>query len=237
VTDVRFAPIGRRTVAVEVREAIIERIRAGELPPGQQLPAEREMCEQFGVARTSVREAVQGLIMLGVLEKRGNRSYVAEHLPNISLNGGDGRKRRVRDLFELRQVVEVPIARLAAFRATSAQREEIARISEGFRPDMPLLEFREQDRLFHSAVASACGNPALAELYAKVLESLFESTDFEQMLWADSNRRAVREVIRGAVKAHQEIARAIASEDGDAVQAAAEHHLAQVEDQMVSRMV
>ena len=83
MTDVRFAPIGRRTVAVEVREAIIERIRIGELPPGQQLPAEREMCEQFGVARTSVREAVQGLIMLGVLEKRGNRSYVAEHIPNV----------------------------------------------------------------------------------------------------------------------------------------------------------
>ena len=237
MTDVRFAPIGRRTVAVEVREAIIERIRNGELPPGHQLPTEREMCEQFGVARTSVREAVQGLIMLGVLEKRGNRSFVAEHLPNVSLNGADGRKRRVRDLFEVRQVVEVPIARLAALRATDAQRAEIARIAEGFRPDMPLREFREFDRLFHSAVAAACGNATLAELYAKVLESLFGSTDFEQLLWADSNRRAVREVIRGAVHAHQEIARAIAASDADAVQLAAERHLAQVEDQMVSRMV
>ena len=143
----------------------------------------------------------------------------------------------MRDLFEVRQIVEVPIARLTAERATAAQREEIARIAEGFRSDMALREFRESDRLFHSAVAAACGNATLAELYAKVLESLFESTDFEQLLWADSNRRAVREVIRGAVSAHQEIARAIAAKDADAVQAAAEHHLAQVEDQMLSRMV
>jgi len=237
VTDIRFAPVERRTVAEEVREAIAERVRTGELPPGCQLPSERELCEQFGVARTSVREAIQGLIMLGLLEKRANRSYVTEHLPNVTLDGSDGRKRRVRELFEVRQVVEVPIARLAACRATAAQREEITALAARFHDDMTLEDFRGLDRQFHWAVAAACANATLAELYGKVLESLFHSGDFEELLWSRSNRRAVREVIRDAVSAHQAIARAMASGDPDAVADAAALHLARVEDQMVSRMV
>ena len=96
MTGLRFEPVSRRTVAEEIREAIGIRIREGSLAPGSQLPSERDLCEQFGVARTSVREAMQGLVTLGVVERRGNRTYVVEHLPNVQLDGTDGVKRRVR---------------------------------------------------------------------------------------------------------------------------------------------
>ncbi|MES4791934.1 MAG: FadR family transcriptional regulator, partial [Chloroflexota bacterium] len=71
MSELRFDPIEHRTVVEKIREAISERIRAGLLAPGSQLPCERELSEQFGVARTSVREAMQGLVTLGVLERRG----------------------------------------------------------------------------------------------------------------------------------------------------------------------
>jgi GntR family transcriptional repressor for pyruvate dehydrogenase complex len=64
--------------AVEVRERLIEAIRNGELIAGTALPAERVLCEQFNVARTSVREAIQGLATAGFIERRGNRAFVVE---------------------------------------------------------------------------------------------------------------------------------------------------------------
>jgi GntR family transcriptional regulator, transcriptional repressor for pyruvate dehydrogenase complex len=232
-----FEPVSRRTVAEEIREAVANRIQSRQLPPGSQLPSERELCEQFGVARTSLREAIQGLIMVGLIERRGNRAYVVEHLPTVQLDGHDRRKRRVRELFEVRQVVEVPIARLAACHATDEQRSEIAELAGSFSTDMKLAEFRRLDREFHSAVARACGNQTLAELYEKVLESLFASREFDELLSARSNRRAVREIIRSATVAHQAIGHAIAFRDSIVAVDAAERHLEQVEGQMISRMV
>src|SRR5256885_12124936 len=146
MTEVHFEPISRRTVSDEIRERIAERIRERDLAPGSQLPSERDLCEQFGVARTSVREAIQGLIMLGLIERRANRAYVVEHLPTVQLDGQDGRKRRVQELFEVRRVVEVPIARLAAFRASEDDRTEIKRLAELFQADMKLEDFRAADR-------------------------------------------------------------------------------------------
>jgi len=232
----RFEPVARRTVSEEIREAVVESIRSGRLAPGVQLPSERELCDQFGVARTSVREAVQGLVTVGLLEKRGNRSYVVEHLPAVNFDA-DRRKRRVRELFEVRQIVEVPIARIATRRATDADREEITRLAEGFTEDMALDEFRRLDRAFHTAIARACGNEVLAELYNKVLDTLFHSGEFDELLNAEENRAAVRDVIATSCQGHRSIAHAFVSGDGLAAVASAERHLDDVEDQMISRMV
>jgi DNA-binding FadR family transcriptional regulator len=232
----RFEPIARRTISEEIRDVLVDKIRNGELAPGTQLPSERELCDQFGVARTSVREAVQGLVTLGLLEKRGNRSHVVEHLPDVNFDT-DKRKKRVRELFEVRQVVEVPIARIASRRATDAQRREILELAEGFTEDLALDEFRRRDRAFHTAIARACGNEVLAELHSKVLDTLFHSGEFDELLNADKNTRAVRDLIRDACKGHRAIAHSIA--DGDLTEAvtAAERHLDAVEDQMISKMV
>jgi DNA-binding FadR family transcriptional regulator len=231
-----FEPVARRTVSEEIREALLESMRGGALAPGMLLPSERELCEQFGVARTSVREAIQGLVTLGLLEKRGNRSYVIEHLPAVNFDS-DGRKRRVRELFEVRQVVEVPIARIAADRASPDDRSEIVRLAERFSDDMVLDEFRSLDRAFHSAIARASGNEVLTELYNKVLDTLFYSEEFDELLNAVENRAAVREIIRGASRGHRAIAAGIAEGNWSRAVEAAERHLKYVEDQMISRMV
>ena len=121
---VEFGPVTRQTVAEQVRARLAERIASGELAPGSPVPAERSLSEQFGVARTSVREALQGLVSLGVVERRGNRMYVAEHLPEVVFASpaefaADSRKQFVVQLFETRRVLELPIFELASERATS----------------------------------------------------------------------------------------------------------------------
>jgi DNA-binding FadR family transcriptional regulator len=236
VTATTFGPVERRTVADEIRERITDSIRTGELQAGERLPAERELCEQFHVARTSVREAIQSLVSVGYLERRGNRPYVAERLPEVDL-GQDGRKRTVRELFETRRVIELQLAELACFRATPAQRERISDLAAAFVPDMPIDEFRRLDCAFHSAIAEACGNSLLNELYRKVLHSLFESDAFASLLFARPNRKEVSALVASAGRQHQAIARALVAGDPVAVVAAAEDHLADVEERMLRRLV
>ncbi len=230
----RFAAISRQTVAEGVREALLENIRNGSLPRGSRLPSERLLCEQFVVARTSLREALQGLASLGLIERRGNRLYVTEQMPEVSLD--DNRKRSVTHVFEVRRLVEVPMAELAAHRATPEQRDIIAELGRSFRDDMPLEEFRQADRRFHATIASACGNPALAELHAKVMESLFKSTDFASLLNARQNATTVRKIIKAASASHRLIGEGIKRGAAVQVRKAAEAHLVDVEAQMVAQM-
>lgn len=230
----QFVPITRRRLSEEVREALLESIRRGDLAAGGPVPSERSLCEQFGVARTSVREAIQGLISLGLVERRGNRTYVTELMPDVGLP--DARKRSVTDIFEVRRLVEIPIAELAACRADDEQRAGIRRIARSFKASMSLEEFRATDHAFHAAVAKACGNPSLAELYGKVLEALFKSTDFDSLLSASENESVVRRVIRDATKAHRDIASSLCAGDAEAARKAAEEHLNQVEALMVAQM-
>ena len=127
-----FDRVERRTVAVEVRERLIEAIRNGELIAGTALPAERVLCEQFNVARTSVREAIQGLATAGCIERRGNRAFVVEIVPGLE-KAFDSRKATVRNLFEVRRVIEPAMAGLVALRASEQVRREIADLAS--RPD------------------------------------------------------------------------------------------------------
>jgi GntR family transcriptional repressor for pyruvate dehydrogenase complex len=233
----KFDRVVRRTVSTEVRDAIAESIRSGELRPGVQLPPERELCDMFGVARTTIREATQGLLTLGLVEKRGNRSCVVERLPDVTFDHSDDRKQRIQELFQVRQIVEIPIARLACCHASESQRHDISAVAATFTPDMTLVDFRPLDRQFHWLVAQACGNATLAEIYAKVLESLFQSEAFDTLLNAPSNEEVVRDIIARSARAHKAIARAIGAGDWAAATANAEKHLDEVEDQMIKRMI
>jgi DNA-binding FadR family transcriptional regulator len=236
VTTARFAPVSRATVSERVRDSLLESIRDGALAPGERFPAERTLCEQFGVARTSVREAVQGLVFLGCVVKRGNRFYVADTLPDVPLGTDDQRKRNVSELFEVRQVMEVAIARLAALRAGEADRAQIRALAAEFGPGMRLEDFRDLDRRFHLALARVCGNPTLHELYRKALDAVFDSGDFSSLLDAENNAAAVREVIAEASLAHVRIAEGVERGDARAAAHAAAVHLAEVEKHMIARM-
>jgi DNA-binding FadR family transcriptional regulator len=226
-----YAPIVRRTVSEEVRDRILRSIGVGDLAPGARLPSERTLCDEFAVARTSVREAIQGLVSKGVVERRGNRTHVVEHLPAVDL--GDFRKERVRELFEVRRLIELPMAELAAVRARPDQRDELDAVANGFVDDMPLAEFRALDRAFHAVVARCCGNALLVELYGKVLDALFESDAFESLLSDEANRPEVRVLVAASCADHRAIAKAVVAADPVGVVRAVEHHLQSVEDRML----
>lgn len=232
-----FEPVTRETISAQIRDQLLERIRSGELEAGARVPSERDLSEQFQVARTSVREAMQGLLSLGVIERRGNRSYVAERLPDVRFDQVDDRKEFVRQLFETRRALELPIIELAATRADDQQRAAVSELAGRFRPGMPLAEFRELDRAFHATIARASCNPLLVEVYDKVMGRLFRSQSVESLLTDGVNRDEVDRIIDESIRHHEVIARAIA--DGDAAAAVAEgtRHLGAVEQGMIGRLV
>lgn len=235
--DRPFAPITRDTVSAQIRAQMLQRITTGDMPPGSRIPSERELSESFSVARTSVREAMQVLLSMGVIERRGNRSFVAEQLPEVMVSTGEERRTFVTELFETRRVLEVPIFVLAAQHADDAARVQIADVAAQFVRGLDIQQFRQLDRLFHTTIASACGNSLLIELYSKVLDRLFRSADFEELLGAERNRAEVERIVEEASDAHRRIATAIGAHDIDGVRRAAETHLDEVERSLVDDLM
>ena len=235
--DLPFEPITRDTISAQIRSQLQRRIMTGELAPGTRMPSERDLSDQFHVARTSVREAMQGLVSLGVIERRGNRSYVAEHLPEVIVDRSDDRKSFVSELFETRRVLEVPIFELAALRADDAARARVAEVATLFAGDLEIGDFRRLDREFHTTIAACCENPLLFELYGKVRDQLFRSDEFDALLGDEKNRPEVRRIVANSCAAHGAIAAAFDAADPSAMRAAAEAHLSSVEQAMVDNLV
>jgi GntR family transcriptional repressor for pyruvate dehydrogenase complex len=231
-----FAPITRTTVSSQIREQLLDRITTGDLVPGSRVPSERELSEQFDVARTSVREAIQGLLSLGVVERRGNRTWVAEQLPEVSVNGRRDTEVFVRQLFETRWVLEGPTFALAAARADDDAKARVIRLLEQFHEPLTIAEFRRLDREFHSLIASACGNPLLIELYGKVLDQLFRSAEFESLLSDTRNADTIKQIVDDAIEGHELIADAFVRGDAPAMDEAVRSHLSTIERRMVDEL-
>jgi GntR family transcriptional repressor for pyruvate dehydrogenase complex len=232
-----FETLGRATVSERVRDDIHGRIASGELQPGAQLPAERVLAEQFGVARTSVREAIQALVALGVIERRGNRSYVVERLAGSRLPEVAGGRKALRTLVEARRVLELTLFELAAARASARERAAVTELARTPAPGT-LDEFAIADREFHASIAGACGNGVLVELYGRVLDALVQEEASTALVLGIGPDDDVATAITGAAAEHRAIAEAFAAGDVSAMLEAVEAHLGPVQGRMslVSRI-
>lgn len=228
-----FEPIERSTLSSMVRDDILGRISSGELQPGTRLPAERTLAEQFDVARTSVREAIQALIAIGAVERRGNRSYISERVVGAELPDPDGRLKTVLALIEAKRVMELSLFALAASRATARARTEVLELA---RTPIPasLEEFVVADRRFHAAIARTCGNQVLVEMYGRLLDAVESSDPSAALLFGIPMGDTISEsdatdMMMRLANEHLHIARAFAEGDTDRLLDALENHLGPVE--------
>lgn len=168
-------PITRRSLVDQAVDRLKTRIMDGSWPIGSRIPTEPELVAELGISRNTVREAIRVLTVTGMLDVRqGDGSYV------LSQADPAGTLRQVnraslRDHLETRALLEAEIARLAALRRTPEDLEQLERTlaarGECSGPD-DLESFVERDLAFHRAVARACGNAALYELYEFLLQSM-----------------------------------------------------------------
>jgi GntR family transcriptional repressor for pyruvate dehydrogenase complex len=231
-----FSPVERRTLADEIRGQVQDRIDGGDIEPGSALPSERVLCEEFRASRNTVREALQALVATGRVVRRGNRSYVAEQLPSLASRDLATDHTRVRQLFEVRQLIEPPMIALAVARSSEAEREELRSLAGQFHEGLSFDHFRQLDRQFHSCLARLAHNPLLAEVYSKVLDALFSSEEWKGLLQATLGGGAQRRIVATSGREHRRIVDAVL--DGSATNAAecATAHLRTVERSLVAQL-
>jgi len=177
-------PPAYQVLADELREEIT----SGRLQPGSRLPPEPELCVRSGVSRSTVREALRLLASQHlIVTTRGvtGGSFVAhpdaEQLSEALSTGltllSNSAEVGMADLLELRRALEVPAAGLAAQRRTDANLIEMR--GAMFDPDLDELEtMLAAHAAFHSAIASATGNP----LFELVTRPLYHVTYGEEIV-------------------------------------------------------
>jgi GntR family transcriptional repressor for pyruvate dehydrogenase complex len=178
MTRVHLTRVQRAGVKNQVFEQLRNRIMERKWPPSAKLPSENALAVALGVSRVSIREALQMLVSLGLLETRhGGGTYVREYsgeilfnplLPMLALDTPD-----ILHVLEYRKIVEKGIVSLVVKRAGNAEIEELEntfRAMEGHRNDA--RAFAQADLSFHLALAKATRNPVVVKVNAVITDIL-----------------------------------------------------------------
>jgi DNA-binding FadR family transcriptional regulator len=167
ISSLTLSRVPRSKLAETVAHQLMAEIREKQLEPGTRMPSERQLMAGLGVGRSTIREAINGLAMLGVLEIRhGQGAFVAnpDAGPTAPSAIAAALARGVtRDLFEARCLVEPQAARLAAERRSDAELAEIAQAlsdhEKAIRDGTPAVEPSVR---FHIEIGEAAHNEVLA---------------------------------------------------------------------------
>jgi len=160
----------KQSLSRQTARRLYNRIAAEKkLSPGEKLPNELELSQEMGVSRATLREAIRALTTQGVLEvRRGKGTFVSPRAGELEDFGFDALERvrgQLRDLFELRSIVEPQAARLACQRATEAELQEI--LTRGRQVDACIRAGEDRtraDREFHAAIVRATHNEFMMRL-------------------------------------------------------------------------
>ena len=218
-------PISRKKTYELVAERLVAEIGERRLRPGDALPTERQLTQEYKVGRSSIREALRMLESQGLIESRGSGMFAVAEFRNplnqslsllLSLDASN-----LRELYEMRMLIEGELAALAAQRRTD---EDLGRMLTALREMRDGLDSEQQyidaDVRFHLAIAGASKNrfalhmmQALRELFHRALSSVYHipgspATSLEQ---------------------HQQILDAIAAGRPQEARSAMQEHLLRVE--------
>jgi DNA-binding FadR family transcriptional regulator len=166
-----FAPVRSQTAFEETVERLGTAIKLGLLPPGTRLPAERELCARFGIARSTLRQALVALAQSGHLHAtrgRGGGTFVADPQPPATPPTAEVLA-DWRSVCDERMAVEVGIAVLAAERADAesiATLEELIDALDGMLEDFGA--YRQADVRWHIALAEATHSPRLVTTMTEI---------------------------------------------------------------------
>jgi GntR family transcriptional regulator, transcriptional repressor for pyruvate dehydrogenase complex len=207
-------------VAGELLASITER----GMRPGDKLPSERELGEQFGVSRTVVREAVRALAAKGVIDARTGSGLRVAEVPATAVSESMSLYLRGRasldyaQIHEVRSMVEVEVAARAAERATAADIERLREVCERMAESLDDLEWVSQaDVDFHRTLAELTHN----ELYVIMLDSIGDVLLEIRRATLGVTGRPLK-----GLRAHRKILRAVERHDPAAAREAMRVHLA-----------
>jgi GntR family transcriptional repressor for pyruvate dehydrogenase complex len=225
--------IPRTTLTAAAFEQLISHVVNGTWKAGDRIPPERDLCQQFGIARTSLREALKAMELVGMLDSRvGDGTFVCPRSEFLSrpllwaFTGTDHTE--LQDIMEARTVIEENLAGFAAKRASA---KDIAQIGDAVQAMRDCIaegvSILEADMAFHLAVALAARNEVLKNA-VQLLRNVMRQWLYYKVL--------IPNVAPTVLKRHEAIYRAIKEHDATAARNAMRRHLEQTM-QLVTRVV
>ncbi len=225
--DNTLQPIRKRKLSDEVRDRLLAMLNEGGLRPGDVLPSERELMARYGVGRPAVREAMQSLQGLGLIDVRhGERPKVARATMDTALDqmaltmhhALSHSAPTLEHLKEVRLASETHLARIAARTRTADDLTAMRRIlsdqeaAAGEDGGVFLLK----DGAFHAAIAAAAGNP----IFTAVITAVFA---WMREFHASAVHRPGLEKL--TMEEHHAILERLVAQDGAGAARAMRHHL------------
>jgi len=231
-------PIERKSVGQAVYEQMREALVSGEWPKGSKIPSENELTKSLGVSRLSVREAIQRLSSIGLLEsRRGEGTFVCEYptsnFINTMLPMLDFDTENSVFMSEFRQIIEVGCVKLAVDRATEedlalleTNNEKLLAMMEDYQDDDAYItRISEIDVEFHFLIAKATHNPIIVQVYEAM-----------QPVWQREMKEIIAELKSyGARYYHVEILKALKARNKDKAVSIIDAHITNNINSMVNK--
>jgi len=211
----------------QVAEQIERLILKGVLKPGDLLPPERDLVKKFGVGRSSIRDAIRTLEVMGILDPRQGHGTVVREVSAdalvVPLASVLMRKREmIAELVDVRRMIEPALAARAALNASEEELAHLADILERqerkMRRGEPTID---EDSEFHYALALAARNSVVLKVVDLLMDLLRESR---------TRSLQVPGRLERSVAGHRRILRALQRRDPNAAEAAVRKHLKEIEE-------
>lgn len=198
--------VTRQSVSEQVFEQLKEQILNNEWQKGEKIPSENELSALLGVSRVTVRNALQKLISLGLIETRfGEGSFITDALPGISMNSlipiAYLKENSLQEILEYRRVMEGNVAELATKKASP---EDVAKLEEAYlamdKVKDDLEQFSKADLNFHLLLANTTKNSLIIQTFYIFSDVLNRA--FSQIVTKRGNSAGIyyHKLLLGAVK-------------------------------------
>jgi GntR family transcriptional repressor for pyruvate dehydrogenase complex len=227
-----FATVRRNKVYEGVARQI-ERLILKRLRPGDKLPSERELAEHLSVSRSSIRDAIRSLELMGLVEPRQGAGTIVCEVSSKSLtvpiaNALKHKEELMGELIDFRKILEPPLAARAATHATP---DDISEMEEILKRQEEKLSAGEstvaEDSEFHYAIALASGNSVVLKVLDIVMDLLRDTR--ERTLQAEGRPHK-------SLAGHAKILDAIKRHDTEAAKAAMRRHIEDVEEIVLNKV-
>lgn len=200
-----FIPLERKSIGDMVYQQLLDRISGGEWREGDKIPSENELCESMKVGRNTVRQAIQKLSALGIVEARQGEGtfikkidtgfYVNILIPSVFLGEQDQVK-----LFEFEQCIQNGAVTIACERASEDEIEKLAMKLEDMKTAQNAQEFNERDIDFHVFLAEITHNEMLHKSMQLVKSMLLTGLESIADIYGVESSIAAHERVLHALK-------------------------------------
>lgn len=228
---VLYKPVERKKVYEEVADTILHMIKEGQLKPGDKLDSVVQLAESFAVSRSVIREALSGLRAMGLLVMRqGEGTFISQFDASIFYlpvtTAFLMKKEHVKELFEVRKILESGAARSAALNRQQTNLEEMEKIINEMKTAHMDSESGEKvDMRFHLAMVKASHNDILINLMSSVSELMAETIQETRKLYYAMKGRE-----ETLIRDHELIYQAVKAKDQNQAEKHLLDHLVGVED-------